>query len=150
FNSTKQLSTRIPARAARTCSTRVTWFWPKPNVVRRVVPVTDSTRAGIGAAFERSVRKKATPESGAAGRKRSWIVDPVTIPAPRRRAGTETRVGLGVAPLPPCPLLGRGGPLPRRPGVVSQRFRGGGGVGGGCVFASPRLSIGLNQPTGSS
>src|SRR5262249_53063171 len=121
------LSIGRPPRAGRTCSTSVTYAGARPSVVRRCVPVTFFTVAGIRGVVRRSVRTKTTPESGGAGRNRRRTFAPVRNPTPQTSAGRASvrwgryesfftvralgrrmgaRAGLGVP--------GAGGSCPRR------------------------------------
>src|SRR5262245_18385484 len=81
--STRQLSTRSPARAASTCSTRVTWTGACPSVVRRRVSTTWSASAASRGAPGRSTRAKTAPLDGEAGTKRSRTLAPVRNPTPQ-------------------------------------------------------------------
>ena len=85
-----QLSIRIPARAAITCSIISTEAEPRRIVVRRCAGKTISVRAGTAGRSGKSVRTKTTPVPASAGLNRS------VTSAPRKKPNPRTSVVLAI------------------------------------------------------
>jgi hypothetical protein len=80
------LSICNPARAAITCSIISTATPQRAIAVRRALGMVYETSAGMGGASSRSVRWKAMPCPGAAGRNRSETSAAVRKPTPETEA----------------------------------------------------------------